>query len=360
MAENKQFASYSEERLNKDFQVTLLFSERLDFEWAEVIAAIEEDYPEMAGWQDSLGLGSAVAGDVSVGFLPNELNPDLGSLNYISGPGRAGQPSEDVYAKANTFPGARDAYEKHTCYLDLALSSRGTDLASRFRAARALNCISAVFAKLPVCLAVWFPDADLILSPQQWADAAEEARKEEWPFSQWISFNIGGFQGENGQSFATISTIGMAAFNGTEVSVLGYPGDRLQEGALMARNTCWMLLNGGSRFNDGDTIGVEGDQTAIKIRLAREGTKPGGSDFPMQTDVWMLFHPEGYFNDLDLLGTPNPSPVSFDQQEMEKAFAEKMVEENWDQNASSDQVIKVNKRPDPGWFKKLVRKVGLH
>lgn len=335
MPENREYESYSEERLNKSFHVTLLFSERLEFDWPDVFAAIAEDYPELSGWEDVLGQGSGVAGDVSMGFVVNNSCPDAKSLQYSSAPGKAGAPHEGVYAKVNTFKGAREAYERHATYLDLTVSSEGTDLESRFRAARALNCISAVFAKLPVCLAVWFPDADLILSPEAWAKAAEEARREEWPLLQWISLEPAPFQATDGRPAATISTIGMAAFNGSEVSVVGYPGEQMGDGIMLAHNACWMLLAGGSRFNDDDTIGAEGDATKIRIRLVKEGSKLRDSGGAMQTDVWMLFHPDGVFDDRDLLG---PSP-----------------------NAPDGVVRPVEDRPaDAGWFRKVMRKTGLH
>ena len=95
----------------------------------------------------------------------------------------------------------------------------------------------------------------------------------------------------------------MAAFNGHEVGFASAPVEPAYAVASV-QSAMYLLLAGGNRFKDADTIGVEGSDERLRIRFKPEGPQ-------VQTDSWILLHPSSSIDELAVFGerkTPPPPP----------------------------------------------------
>ena len=319
---------YSEKRLKTAFLATVLFDSRLDFLVEEVIAAAAEDYPilewfhnfHMPGTQSTKPdvLLSPINGYGWIANLGRMPGPFLGTADYLqqcaaSGVTQSHILDEDgfkhaVNASRFVFPGAEAAVRRSVEHLDISVWSTeelpedpDQRLAHRFREARRMTCLSAVFAKLPTATAVYLPSADLLLSPDQWVRAANTAAAEEWPLASWIQIAVEKGAMEGGPILTSATTVGMAAFNGHEI-YLDYAPMEPQQAATQVTGAAWLLLAGGNRFKDGDTIGLEDETLKIRMRHCKEG------EHGAQTDRWILFHPKGYRTDTQMFGETDSQP----------------------------------------------------
>ncbi|MEM9046467.1 MAG: hypothetical protein AAGC81_17430 [Pseudomonadota bacterium] len=319
---------YSDQRLKANFFATVLFDNRLDFTSEEIIAAAQEDFPAldwsynfvMPGLHSSKPevLLSPINGNGWIGNVARMPGPFVGTKAYMEdctaqGIVRSHIIDEDGYKRLLhtsrlVFPEADGAVQRSVEHLDV--SAWSTDelpadedqrLAHRFREARRMTCLSAVFAKLPIATAVYLPSADLLIKPEEWVRAATQALMEEWPFESWIQFDVQKGAVESGPVLNSASTIGMAAFNGHEL-YLDYCALDAKQAATQVWGAAWLLLAGGNRFKDGDTIGFEEDSLKLRMRHCVEG------QFGAQTDRWILFHPEGYRKDTDMFGETESQP----------------------------------------------------
>lgn len=306
MADKKEFDSNSERQLNADFTVSLLFSEPFTLSMTDVVDAVVEDYPHMTGWAKANWDPMEVkkVGDVVLGVLEKE--GEQRNMRMSGYPGSVQTDFEPYLSVAHEFKGAREAVSKHRTHLTISITSDGADLASRFVAIRDLNCITAVFAKLPVCLAVFYENAGVIASPGAWVRAAETAVKDEWPLLTWLSLFVSADKLINKTSFSTCLTKGMAAFNGHEIVLASAPVP-LAKAATFTVSAAWMLLAGGNTFRDSDTIGLEGSDEIYRLRLVKEGEK--NSD----TNAWVLLHPNSSVDEVKQFGArsrTSPPPGS--------------------------------------------------
>ena len=193
---------YSDKRLKDRFSIYLLLSEPLQFNTTEILAAVREDYPQLS-WSD--GLSEPETGEPGEGF---DVDTGTGGFAAMFGAVDENAPSHVAFTTVPgpcdlewgtiversklTFPGVEQAIQSHVSQLMISLPSVDQSLEARFDAARRLTCLGAVFAKLPVCLGVYFPSADLVVAPTQWASAADTALRGEVPVFEWIS-SEGGF-----------------------------------------------------------------------------------------------------------------------------------------------------------------------
>jgi hypothetical protein len=299
---------YSDKRLNADFTIHVLLSDRLETTVAELVREAEDTYPGLDWSFESQGQGKIDTRDVTVAVdlaRPGEAR----GLTRISGyPGRCELNWDHVFDMSRViYPNARDAVGYHTDFLSITVSppKGDTTLAARFDAARRMTCLGALLARLPMALGVYFSSADLLVPPRLWVEAAETALKGEVPVLQWIAIYAN-------QSDCTIEenppvttgTVGMAAFNGHEIVM---PQARIpaQASAEWIFMTVRMLLESDHQFRDSDTLGVEGEGCLIRIRHLKEG------QHEMQTDAWLLFHPSTVMDEESLCGPRsriNPPP----------------------------------------------------
>lgn len=198
---------YSDKRVSEDFTCYVLFTEPLQADVAEILAALREDYPAL-DWPDPLfpgasgpfetGAGSSVVwmGDLRMSLLGGLRRCDV----------------DFDFAKNHLFPGAQQAVAAHQSYLSISVGSAGPSFVDRFQAAKRMTCFAALFAKLPVCSAVYFPNSDGIVAPRRWVEAAERAISDDFPIEQWITFPIARFQpDDDGPPPVSCNSIGMAA-----------------------------------------------------------------------------------------------------------------------------------------------------
>ena len=295
---------YSEERLEDGFEVHLLFSEPLQFRLTDVVKAIEDEFPSLGNWNNFLGDLVYDTSQVVIGLLENEASSELSAVIFSSFPGKldAGNHYDVAINRALGFPGARQAMDNHASYLSIMVSSKKTDLASRFKAARLVTCVSAVIAADPTCSAVLFPSGDVIASPQDWYEGAKSAAKNEWPLTTWFSYQPTPYAPvtPDGPPQFAWGSIGMAAFNGQEVNFASAPLDPA-EGYTYVLGALHLLLSGGNTFRDGDTIGIEDSNEKIRVRFLKEGPDS-------QTDAWVLMHPASKLDEMAIFGEREMPP----------------------------------------------------
>lgn len=293
---------YSDKRLNDPFTAHVLFSQPLTFRLSEILAAVREDYPGLA-WTDRLNMDDPITtGQVGLGALLPEadMTAEPSSVVFTSLPGRfEGDWGAVLHASRVYFPDAAQALARHATYLSITLGSRDGSLAARFDAARRVTCLAAVFARLPICVAVSFPSSDLILAPQDWVQAAATAMKAETPVPAWVAPYVNPVSSRGVRTW-TVGTIGLAAFLGREVVmplVPGAPGDTARWVVGAAR----LLMERGHEFRDGDTLGLDTGGPPIRIRDAAEGSHG------FQTDHWVLIPVDSHMDEMAVFG-PRPRP----------------------------------------------------
>ncbi|MBX2856686.1 MAG: DUF4261 domain-containing protein [Rhodobacteraceae bacterium] len=313
---------YSDKRLNDSFSVYLLLSEPLQFSMREVAEAITEDYPVLGRLGIDINPIDALdTGDVTVlGVLMPKDVPECEVVTFTSLKGSLDVEYFETALQRLIAPDRREdmtrAVQSHVSYLCITCGSKESDLGSQFLAARMATCIAAVFAKLPICQAVYYPTANMITTPDEWVKGADKAAAPEWPLEIWVSWMF--LRDERyGAKEAWIGchSDGMAAFNGHEVCFRPAPLP-LPKVFLYAYTAVYLPLAGGNAFRDGDTVGVEDSDEKIRMRLAVEGREilPHPHGNVAGTDTWVLFHPSAAENDEALFGprANAPAPEGFD------------------------------------------------
>ncbi len=301
---------YSDKRLREGFTAYVLLTEPLAFRPSEVLAAVREDYPGL-DWTDRLEADLPfTAGEVSLGVLfpdCDETNePSL--VQFASLPGRCDVDWDHVVAQSFLAnPGAADAVARHQCWLSIHLESVDATLAARFDAARRVTCLAAVFARLPICLGVYFPSADVLATPAGWIGASEQAMRAEVPIPCWVSLYVNQMPDGRHPTPVTVGTIGMAAFLGHEVVM---PLARVPAGdaAMWVFGAVKLLIERGHVFRDSNTLGFEEGAEKLRIRHAIEGM------MDLQTDHWVLLHSTSAVDEIAVFGkrTGTPPPAGFD------------------------------------------------
>lgn len=285
---------YSDKRLAESFSVYVLFSEPVSFTNQDILDALREDFPELS-WSDAVAEGDVspgvldgtfTTGDVVVTSLfPGRKENQPSMIPLVSMPGACDIDWEPLFYKNRyTFPEARAAVERHRTYVHVMVQSVDSSLEARFDAARRATCVGAVFASLPVATAVYFPNGDTVIPPKTWIEAAHTANRGEPPVFQWITFGVEPVPDGQAPVPVTAHTIGVAAFTGHELMV---PQARIEPGEALRWTYAATILHlqYGNEYIDGDTLGLEGDDSVkLRIRHAPEGT--GG-----ETDTWVFLHP---------------------------------------------------------------------
>jgi hypothetical protein len=288
---------YSDKRLAESFSVYLLFSESLTVMPGEILEAVKEDYPSL-DWSDVDGFPVPLeVGKVGLGTWTRTLaEGQRSSTSFISTPGRMEIDWSQIFDNSKmVFPNARDVVNWHQTSLMVSVSSVDTSVAARFDAARRATCIAAVFAKLDVCVAVYFPSSDLIIRPDDWVTSAATAVAGQVPFLRWINIYALPFPDEKNIAGWNVGTIGLAAFTGRELLFPQTPVSPAELASFAA--TCiTMMIEYGSQYKDGDTAGVEDSDLIYRIRVVEEG-KHG-----YQTDTCVFLHPDSYVDEMATYG----------------------------------------------------------
>lgn len=289
--------TYSRKRLEDPLNIYVLLSEPLEFGVAEVLQAVAEDYPTVPRPTGTLmGKSSMSSLGVDIAFVSADKTEPLVLFMACPHPKVGDIVWDTILSKSRfVFPQAAEAVGRHESLLCISVRSVGTSLAERFEAARLLTCIGAVFAKLPVCLGVYFPSADMIVPAGSWVRAADEAAAGKLPVEHWINLQANLVPDGKLPIPVTASSIGLAAFLGCEVAV--YTA-RIEpaEAVHMVYAACKMLGEYGHRFRDSDTFGPEDDSRLYRIRFQGEGVHGA------QTDLWALLHPTFPFDDVEMFG----------------------------------------------------------
>lgn len=298
---------YSEKRLKDSFTAYVLLTDDLEFRPSEILEAVREDYPGLA-WTDKLELDTPFkTGEVSLAvFFTEEEHNEPGVVHMSSFPGQCDVDWGSVLHNAQySFPNASEVINRHKTYLSVTVGSVDQTLAARFDAARRATCLAAVFAKLPICSAVYFPSGDTIVQPDAWVEAADTAMQAKFPMLQWISLPIIPVPDGKEPVPVSLQTIGMAAFNGHEIFM---PLVRMHpsEAGPWVLSAAHLLLERGHVFQDSNTLGMEDStEKPIRIRHMPEGMMGA------QTDMWALLHEKTTLDEMEVFGEhsrPPPPP----------------------------------------------------
>lgn len=308
---------YGEERLAEDFTAYVLFSEDVDFLPSEILDALREDYPDLP-WTDTLQFDApfSTSGAGIALFTPKEGTSEPERVTLISGQGRRMDDGVDwdqlILLARPSFPEARQAIEKHKAFLSINVPSLDQSLAARFDAARRMTCMAAVFAKLPICTAVFTPHSQGILQPHRCVEAADIAMKSEFPAFQWISYGVGPAPDGQEPEPLTAQTIGFAAFTGREIIM---PQVRIEplEAIQSLSQALIMIAQYGHQLEDGNTMGVEGEPGPhIRVRHWKQGHRGGFAD------MWALIHPLSSIDHEEFFGPPANKPPPWGQENLIK------------------------------------------
>lgn len=294
---------YSDKRLADSFTAYVLFSEPLQGSGQEVLEAAREDYPEI-GWPGTL-LADCHIDTRGVSMVVDfDGGEGTGAIYLLGSPGPLNIDMSTVIERSETTTGKAEAQRiasTHTDHLSVVVHGLKDDpsVPARFAAARKMACLAGVLAKLPTAMGVYFPSADLILTPERWLHGVALAREGQLPLGEWVT-TIWSYGGQaDGRDLWNASTIGLAAFTGHELNVPRAPVEpRLIGGVVGA--VARMLVETDHQCRDSDTVGGEGD--ALKWRIRHLPEAPDGP----QTDTWVLLHPEA---DVDEEGVFGPRPL---------------------------------------------------
>ncbi len=293
---------YSDKRLKDSFTAYVLLSEPIQFRFPEIWEAVREDYPDLA-WAFSVEVAPPFdSSKMSMGTYFGDKTGAPGSshrlINFLSTPGPLDMVMTNMIQKSRfAFPEAAQAIAAHRSVFSVSVGSVDETIPARFDAARRMTCLTAIFAKLPTCLGIYFPSADLILPPKSWVAAADMSHKGKFPALQWINYPVAALT----ETTFTVNTIGCAAFNGHEVCM---PAVRLDPKEAMQHvfAATVMMLEYGHEYRDGDTMGDEEGTLKLRLRHCAEGVHG------FQTDTWTLFHPNSVLDEHETFGDRPRSP----------------------------------------------------
>ncbi len=309
------------------FSLEILLSEPLEFDLAEIVAAVDEDYPANAVTVSPINPKTMVKTDDVVMALLTPVDPENGQMITFTGAGfpddgfRAADNTELAWRSGPFAEGALHAIKTYESYVTLSVKASDASLAARFRAARQLTAVAAVFAQLPITLGVLVHWTSHMVAPEVWVKAAQRASQDQWPLTEWISYRAG-WDVTRGQQteYAVGYTVGLSRFLDWEFHMEAapiQPSDVLQ----MLMGACYLPLQGGSNCRDGDTMGVEGSD--LKYTMRRRNASHGG---PGKTVS--LLHPQSPLDEEAEFG-PNPlakAPEGFDNSRWPKpGFMKKIL-----------------------------------
>ncbi|MFY0612295.1 MAG: hypothetical protein JXQ99_12255 [Hyphomicrobiaceae bacterium] len=291
---------YSEQRLEESFDAYVLLSEPLNYTLADLADVLSETCGSVAEWQSFKDVESS--GEIRA-TVDRETTRVSVSFSEAALPVDHFEP---CVQRATAFPGAKAALQAHQAHVLISAHSGATDLLSRFETARVINCVSAMFARSQSCTAIIFSSGDVIAEPGPWQDAMHTAMQDEWPIDSWISFDIQSFEPEIdwGKPAVMCSSIGLAAFNGHEVT-LAATSLAPFEAAQQVFGTINLLLDDDYGLSDGGTIAIEGSDDPLRVRFAEEG------HLGVHTNTWVVFHPNATVHENDLFAPTLSVPAPF-------------------------------------------------
>ncbi len=316
-----------------NFSAYVLFSEGVQFSPSEIRAALLEDYPalELEVGEVSSAFDNQCDTDefITCPLFVGDRGPDAALTTLIRLPGYGTWDARALrHLQKVQCPDIDERLSRNQSYICISCAASDDTTISAFRAARLASCLAAVFAKLPVALAVYWEQADHFLSPEAVVEMADAAMSDDWPTKQWIGLDIERTDPDGRPLFSAVS-FGLEAFKSYEVHYAFAPVPP-NEAAQWVMSTAQMALEFGNEFQDGNTIGVEDDADGFKLRIRdyAETTEAGTKR------VKMLFHPDCPIDHEDLCG-PTPGiepPAGFDNK----------VQPNW------------------GFFKRMIRGQRAH
>ena len=317
----------TEQQRGPTFSAYVMLSEGVQFNTAEIRAALAEDYPSL---------------ELSPGGLDEALDTDCDTNQFITHPLMMGAKGADgAIASLIRLPGYGtwdpaqvQPWQKIGCpdldarlarnrsYICVSVGAKSDDLLTTFRAARLCSCIAAVFAKLPVALACYWEPGDHFLSPEAVIQMADKSVCDDWPVMQWLGLKLG-YTRKGGQQLAMGLTSGLSHFKGYELSYAAAPVELGTAGHWLAC-TAEMALAYGNTFSDGDTISAPDAAKAdcLRIRVVPAGTN--GSN----CDVVLLVHPDSPVDHEEVAGpiTSTPPPPGFDNRiQPREGFFKRMI-----------------------------------
>ena len=285
----------------------ILLSEPLHFNTTEIEEALLQDYPSLdIRPETALSMAQSCDTDqfITTPLLLGAGGADTGIISLIRLPGYGTwDPDQLTPWQRLRFPDVTDALAKNASYICVSVGNQGDDDTAKFRAARLCSCLTALFAKLPIALAVYWEPADHFLRPADAVAMADRALADDFPMDQWVGLSLGRAQHE-GIDLSSGITRGLQHLKGVEVSLAAAPVD-LETAANMLVTTSAMLTSYGHTFKDGDTLGHEGQPPEESLRIRRI---PQGVNDSV-CDVWLLVHPQSPVDHNAILGPTNSQPA---------------------------------------------------
>lgn len=295
-----------------NFSLYLMFSEGVQFNSAEIAAAVLEDFPSLEiNDSDGLSMPMACDTDDTIPMAPifmGASGPDAAIVNMMRLPGfgtwdpAAVQPRQML---ACTDIDLRAALTRNRSYLCISAGAKSTSVQDTFRAARLVSCVGAVFAQLPICLGAYWETGDHFVSPKGICDMANSAIRDEWPLGQWVGIGLNQLGADKaGRQWSTGTTLGLRHFTDYEIQLVAAPLDAAKLCATLW-SISWLPVASGNVLSDGDTTGVEGGADAEKLRLRwlPKGSKPKKGKAPPQPyNSFIAIHPESPFDEAAYFG----------------------------------------------------------
>ncbi|MDA7424461.1 hypothetical protein [Thalassococcus lentus] len=297
------------------FSAYVLLSEALQFNTAEIRNALLEDFPDLdirprAG-AEALDQDCDTNAFITAPILLGGEGKDALIATAIRLPGYGTWSMDQLsHRQTRIVPDMEAALAQNASYICVSVGAASTDMMDCFRAARLCSCLAAIFAKLPVALAVYWESADHFLPTERIVQMADTAMQDKWPITDWISYAIGQKQTPHGV-MSVAGTRGLLPFKSYETSHAEAPVS-IEDAAGMVHMSTAMVLEYGHVFQDGHTLGHEGQspEQSYRIRYVPAGTEEG-----VPFDVMMLVHPSSPLDHEDLAGPlpQNKGPVVQDR-----------------------------------------------
>lgn len=293
------------------FSAYILLSEPLQFSTTEIEEALLEDYPglDIKAESDPVFPQNCDTDEfITAPILFGYHGADCGVVSLIRMPGYGTwDPAQLAPSQRLQFLDVGDVMASNASYICVTVGAIARGGTAQFRAARLCSCLAAIFAKLPIALAVYWESADHFLRPDDVVAMADKAMQDEYPIEQWIGMRLVRPQ-DPPASLIMGSTVGLQNFKGAEVTFAHAPVD-LNTVATTILTTTAMLTSLGHNFTDGDTVGSAGQDAdeAIRIRRVAKGQLGAGCD------QWLLIHPDSSVDHVKLLGKLKGKPAPKDQ-----------------------------------------------
>ena len=283
------------------FSIYVMMSEGIQFNTTEIAAALAEDYPALEA-EELFAKGGQGGFDCNTDeFVTAPLmmtgGADTGTVLLIRLPGYGTWDPNALHPRQMiNCPDIKAALARNKSYICVSASTKSDELTERFRTARLVSCVAAVFARLPVAVAAYWESGDHFLSPEAVIKMADKAASGDWPVQEWIGQNLARNTAYDPPA-AQSCTNGLRQFLDYEISFAAAPVG-LDEAATMLWSTSEMALAFGNKFQDGHTIGVEGvaPKDSYLLRRAPKGFQ--GSEHALL----VMFHPKSYVDHEEMFG----------------------------------------------------------